>query len=195
MQRVFQFGERVGLALSLVLWIAWVVGGAAAAWLSAKFLGPHPLAINVVLLIAVITGTGGLIGYWVVADLVDFRRLSYRVKFVAGSEWLYEERPSRGSVRSFQFPCHILADGYAAPCEVQIPGEALWPEVVPLWAHRRRSEIMERIAHCLGARAGRRVHFVELSQYGNRTRRRRERDAIYRNSKETLRHGYHRKLF
>ena len=193
MQRVFQFGERVGLALSLVLWIAWVVGGAAAAWLSAKFLGPHPLAINVVLLIAVITGTGGLIGYWVVADLVDFRRLSYRVKFVAGSEWLYEERPSRGSVRSFQFPCHILADGYAAHCEVQIPGEALWLEEVPVWAHRRRSEIMDRVAHCLGARAGRRVHFVELSQYGNRTRRRRERDAIYRNSKETLRHGYHRK--
>ena len=37
MQRVFEFGERVGLALSLVLWIAWVVGGAAAAWHSGKF--------------------------------------------------------------------------------------------------------------------------------------------------------------
>jgi hypothetical protein len=86
MQRVFEFGKRVGLALSLVLWIAWVVGGAAAAWHSGKFLAPHRLAIAVLLLIAVITGTGGLIGYWVVADLVDFWRLGYHVRFVAGSE-------------------------------------------------------------------------------------------------------------
>src|ERR1043166_1006520 len=106
MQRGFQFGERVGLALTLVLGLAWVLGGAAAAWPSAQFLGPHQLAIHVVLLIAVSTGTGGLIGYWVVADLVDFRRLSYRVKFVAGSEWLYEEGPSRGSRRPFQCPRH-----------------------------------------------------------------------------------------
>lgn len=165
MQRVFEFGERVGLALSLVLWIAWVVGGGAAAWHSGKLLAPHWLATAVVLLIAVITGIGGLIGFWVVADLVDFWRLGYRVKFVAGSEWLYEERQNRGSVQSFQFTCDILGDGgYAAPCEVQIPGDALWLEVVPVWAHRRRGEITERIAHCLGAGAGRRVHFVEPSQ-------------------------------
>ncbi len=88
MQRVFDFGERVGLALSLVLWIAWVGGGAAAVWHSGKFLAPYLLAIAVVLLIAVITGIGGLIGYWVVADLVEFWRLGYRVKFVARSEWL-----------------------------------------------------------------------------------------------------------
>ena len=161
MQRVFQFGERVGLALSLVLWIAWVVGGAATAWHSGKFLAPPRLAIAVVLLIAVITGIGGLIGYWVVADLVDFWRLGYRVKFVAGSEWLYEERQSRGSIRSFQFTCDILGDGYPAPCKVQIPGDALWLEVVPVWAHGRRGEITDRIAHCLGAAAGRRVHFAE----------------------------------
>src|ERR1051326_5131024 len=98
MQRVFQFGERVGFPLSLVLWIGGEVRGS--------------------------------------------RRLSYRVKFVAGSEWLYEGRPRRGSLRSFQFPCHILADGYAAHCKVQIPGEALWLEEVPVWGHRRPREVM-----------------------------------------------------
>ena len=71
MQRVFNFGERIGLALSLVLWIAWVIGGAAAAWFSGVFLAPHPLAIAVVVLVAVITAIGGLIGYWVVTDLQE----------------------------------------------------------------------------------------------------------------------------
>ena len=164
MKRAYEFGERVGLALSLVLWIVWIVGGAAAAWHSGKFLAPHPLAIAVVSLIAGITGVGGLIGYWVVADLVDFWRLGYRVKSVAGNEWLYQERRSRGSVRSFQFTCDVLGDGYPAPCEVRIPGEAMWLEVVPVWAHGRRSEITERIAHCLGAGAGGRVQFVKLSR-------------------------------
>ena len=163
MKRTFEFGERVGLALSLVLWIAWVVGGAAAAWHSGKYLSPHPLAIAVVSLIAGITGIGGLIDYWVVAGLVDFRRLGYRVKSVAGNEWLYEECESRGSVRSFPFTCNILGDGYPAPCEVQILGEAMWLEVVPVWAHDRRGEITERIANCLGAGAGGRVEFVELT--------------------------------
>lgn len=162
MQRIFEFGERVGLASSLVLWVAWVVGGAAAAWHGGKFLAPQPLANAVVLLIAVISGIGGLIGYWVIADLVDFWRLGYRVKFVAGSEWLYEERQSGDSVRSFQFTCNRVGDGYPAPREVQIPGDALWLEVTPVWAHRRRGEITERIARCLGAGARRRVHFVEM---------------------------------
>ena len=164
MQRVFQFGERVGLALSLVLWIAWIVGGAAAARLSGTFLAPQRLAIAVVLVIALIGAIGGLIGFWVVADLVGFWRLGYRVKFVAGSEWLYEERQRGGSLRSFQFTCDVLGDGYWAPCEVQIPGDDLWLEVMPVWAHRRRGEITERIAHCCGASAGRRVHFVEPSR-------------------------------
>ena len=56
MKRVFEFGERVGLSLGLVLWIAWVVAGAAAAWHSGKFLAPQRLATAVVWLIAVITG-------------------------------------------------------------------------------------------------------------------------------------------
>lgn len=164
MKRVFEFGERNGLALSLVLWIAWIVGGAAAAWHGGKFLAPHPLAIAVVLLIAVITGVGGLIGFWVVADLVDFWRLGYGVKPVAGNQWLYQERPSRDSVRSFQFTCDVVGDGYRPPCEVWIPGEAMWLEVMPVWAHGRRGEITERIAHCLGAGAGGRVQFVNLSR-------------------------------
>lgn len=164
MKRTFEFGERVGLALSLVLWIAWIVGGAAAVWYSGNFLAPHPLAIAVVSLIAGITGIGGLIGYWVIADLVDFWRLGYRVKFVAGNECLYEERESRGSVRSFPFTCDILGDGYPAPCQVQILGDSMWVEVLPVWAHGRRGEITERIAHCLGAGAGGRVQFVELTR-------------------------------
>lgn len=164
MKRVFEFGERVGLALSLVLWIAWLGGGAAAVWHSGKFLAPHVLAIPVVLLIAVITGIGGLIGYWVVADLVDFWRLGYRVKFVACSKWLYEERQRRGSVRSFQFTCDKLGDGYLAPCEVQIPDDTLWLEGCSSGAHRRRGEITERIVHCLGSGASRRVHIVEPSR-------------------------------
>ena len=164
MKRAFEFGERVGLALSVVLWIAWVVGGAAAAWHSGKFLAPHPLGIAVVLLIAGIGGVGGLIGVWVVADLVDFWRLGYRVKPVAGNQWLYQERPSRGSVRSFQFTCDVLGDGFRPPCEVWIPGEAMWQEVVPVWAQGRRGEIVERIANCLGAGGDGRVQFVELSR-------------------------------
>ena len=50
MRRAFEFGERVSLALSLVLWIAWVAGGAAAAWYIPKLAAPPRLAIAVLVI-------------------------------------------------------------------------------------------------------------------------------------------------
>lgn len=111
MKRVFEIGERLGLALTIVLWMAWVTGGAAGAWHSGKLLAPHGLAIAVVLLIAVITGIGGLIGYWVVKDLVDFWHLGYRVKAGAGRRVHFVE-PSVSYHRVQEERC------WAVPCVI-----------------------------------------------------------------------------
>jgi len=97
---------------------------------------------------------GGLVGFWIIADLVDFWRLGYRVRWLSGNEWVYEERKAEGSVQCLPFSREILADGYPAPCEVGILSEASWEGKAPEWAQRRRAEIVKPITTLFGADMG-----------------------------------------
>jgi hypothetical protein len=99
-------------------------------------------------------GIGGLVGFGIVADLVDYWRRGYRLRWLSGNEWVYEERRAKGSAQSLPFSRVNLGDGYPAACEVSILSEACWEREAPEWAQRRRAEIIKRIAQLSGANDG-----------------------------------------
>jgi hypothetical protein len=96
---------------------------------------------------AVVTGFGGIIGYWLVADRIDFWRLGYQVKWLAANAWAYEERSATSEERIIPYLLEAHGQGYPAPCTIRILSQA----ETPSWARGRRSEIVERIANCHGA--------------------------------------------
>jgi hypothetical protein len=142
--------------------IAWLVCGAMGTRAAGVALWRFPVLAQIVIVgIAVIVGTGGLIGYWLIADHVDYLRRGYRVRWIAGDQWLYEERISHDAERSLPFIRLILGKGYAALCEVRIQSEASWDSEAPPWAKGRRAEIAQRISHCFGGDQGGQIRFVD----------------------------------
>src|SRR5208337_930561 len=96
--------EALGLAPSLLLMVAWVGCGAAGARASALALWQYPeLAQVFVGVIATLVAIGGLVGFWIIAPLVDFRNRGYRVRWLIGNEWVYEERRTDGSMQCLPF--------------------------------------------------------------------------------------------
>jgi hypothetical protein len=120
------------------------------------------LAQIVIVSIAAIVGIGGLVSFWLVADHVDYLRRGYRMRWVAGDQWLYDERTSHDEERLLPCVRSILREGYPAPCAVRIPSAASWDSEAPPWAKGRRAEIAQRIAHCFGGDNSGFIHFVDL---------------------------------
>jgi hypothetical protein len=113
------------------------------------------------IVIAAIVGIGGLLSFWIIADQVDYLRRGYRMRWVTGNDWLYEERALKGTERCLPCVRVVLGDGYPAPSEICVPGEASWETEVPPWAKGRRPEIVERIALCFGSDRGGHIRFVD----------------------------------
>jgi len=152
--------DAIGFAPSLMFVIAWVACGAAVARAGVGALWQYPWFANVfVIIVAIVAALGGLVGVWILSNHIDFWRLGYRVKWLTGNEWIYEERSADGSVDCLSFSREIVGDGYPAPCEVYIPSETRWERRVPQWAQGRRTEILEHIAELFGADIGGRVQF------------------------------------
>ena len=161
--RLWQCGERLGLWPSVLCWIVWVGGGVFAARAFANALWPHPrLGTAIVWTVAIGVALGGLVGFWVIADLAEFWRRGYRVRWVAANRWIYEERAPGGVLHAIPLTREIVGSGYPAPCRVRLPDEAHWQNDTPEWVRRRRADILARIARCFGADAGGQVHFDEL---------------------------------
>jgi hypothetical protein len=140
--------------------MTWVACGAVVARAGAAALWQHlGLAWVFVIVVAVVVSIGGLVGLWILAGHIDFWRLGYRVKWLAGNHWVYEERRPDGSVQCLPFSRELLGDGYPAPCEVHIPSETRWERDAPQWLRGRRTEISEHIAELFGADTGGRVQF------------------------------------
>jgi hypothetical protein len=154
--------QALGLAPSFLCLIAWVAGGATVAREVGGELWRYPrLAEVTIWVIATVVSIGGLVGVWIVADLIRYWRLGYRIRWRSGNDWVYEERRAQGSVQCLPFSRVTLADGYPAPCEVHIPSEACWERETPEWAQQRRAEILKRIAQLSGADAGGHVEFKD----------------------------------
>jgi hypothetical protein len=107
--------------------IAWVGVGAAVARAGVRALWQYPrFAQAFVVVVAIVVATDGLVGFWIVADLIDYWRRSYRVRWLTANDWSDEERRAGG-----------------------------WELQAPQWAHGRRAEILEHIAELFGADIGR----------------------------------------
>jgi hypothetical protein len=157
---LFRRSQAVGLAPSLLCVIAWVGVGAVVARAGVGALWQYPrFAQAFVIVVAIVVAMGGLVGFWIVAAFIHYWRRGYRVRWLTGNDWIYEERRAGGSVERLPFSREIVGDGYPAPCEVHIPSETRWELQAPQWAHGRRAEILEHIAELFGADIGGRVQF------------------------------------
>ena len=152
----------MGFVPTVLCAVTWLVGGAIVARTAAASLWQVPRLAQVIgFSIATIVGLGGLVAFWLIADHVDYLRRGYHVRWVAGDNWLYEERVLNGT--DLCLPCIrvILGNGYPVPSEVRIPSEARWESDAPLWARGRREEITQRIARCFGGDRGAQIRFSD----------------------------------
>jgi hypothetical protein len=155
MKTLFKLSEKAGLVPTVIGAIAWLACGTVATIAVVDALWQSPkLAFALAMVGAVVTGFGGLIGYWLVADRIDFWRLGYQVKWLNANYWFYEERRATSEERILPYLLEIRGQGYPAPCTVRILSQADWESEAPSWARGRRSEIVERIANCHGAMNG-----------------------------------------
>jgi hypothetical protein len=155
MKTLFKLSEKVGLAPTVIGVIVWLASGTAATAGIVDALWRYPrLACAFAMAFAVITSIGGLVGYWLVADRIEFLRLGYQVKWLAANDWVYEERSDTSEERVLPYLLEARGQGYPAPCAVRILSQADWESEAPLWARGRRCEIVERIANCHGANNG-----------------------------------------
>ena len=160
--RVWKASQRIGLVPTVLCSAAWLVAGGRGAQAVAALLAGYPmLAVLSLSLVAVVTGLGGLAAFWLIADHVEYRKRGYRVRWVSGNRWLYEERASARDLRFLPYVRVILSNGYPAPCEVRIPSDVDWEAEVPFWAQRRRTEISHRIGERHGAHQGGDVRVVD----------------------------------
>ena len=153
--------QRVGLVTTILCAIAWLVCGVVAATAAVLALSEYPkVAYAVFVIIAIPVVGGGLVSFWLIADHIDFLRLGYRVRWLTGTEWLYEERVPEVGLRSILYVRVILRDGYPALSEIHLPGDTSWDADTPEWAQDRRAEIAGRIAKCHGGDRGDYVRFA-----------------------------------
>ena len=162
LDRIWQASERIGFLATIMCVIVWLVSGGLVVWAAGAALWQFPvLAQIVIVVIASIIGLSGLVCFWIIAGHIDYLRLGYRMRRVAGDQWLYEERTSDEAERLLPCVRLVVGEGYPAACKVQIPSAAAWDSLTPSWAKGRRAEIAQRIAHCFGHDNGGQVDFVD----------------------------------
>jgi hypothetical protein len=73
MKTLFKLSEKAGLAPTVIGALAWLACGTVGVIAIPDPLWQYPmLAIALTILVIIATGIGGLIGYWLVADRIDF---------------------------------------------------------------------------------------------------------------------------
>jgi len=155
MKTLFKLSEKVGLVPTVIGVLVWLACGTVTTIAIVDTLWQYPrLAFAFVMAVIVVTAFGGLIGYWLVADRIDFWRLGYQVKWLGANNWVYEERSATSEERILPYLLEAHGRGYPAPCTLRIPSQVDWESEAPPWARGRRSEIAVRIANCHGAMNG-----------------------------------------
>jgi hypothetical protein len=160
--RIARASERIGFLPTVICVLSWLVIGAFGVRLMASAPWRPSLVVACMIALGALIGAGGLVGFWLIADHVDYIRIGYRVRWLRDDDYLYEERMQGGAVRSLPIVRRIVGEGYPAPSEVHLLSEASWPSDAPQWARGRRAEIADRIARCFGSEQGGEVRFAEL---------------------------------
>jgi hypothetical protein len=155
MNTLFKLSEKVGLMSTAIGAIVWLACGTYATLAVINALWQFPrIAFVIAMAFIVVTGIGGLVGYWLVADRIDFWRLGYQVKWIRANDWVYEERSVASEERILPYIREVRGQGYPAPCAIRILSQEDWESEAPFWAQGRRNEIVGRIANCHGANNG-----------------------------------------
>jgi len=115
-----------------------------------------------IILVSLVVAFGALVSFWILMDHFEFRSRGYQIRWLAGDNWIYEERIANGPVECLPFSRKTVGDGYPAACDVYIQSEKNWEQLAPRWARGRRTQIMERIAECSGSDIGGHVRFIDL---------------------------------
>jgi hypothetical protein len=150
--RVLTLSNGIGLAGTTFLAAAWLGMGAALVVAASTALAAYPvIALIAAALLALPVAFGGLVSYWAISDHLEFRSRGYRVCWVAGNEWRYEEQVD-GKLRSLVVVRKITGPGYPAPSEVRMPA-------MPEWAQGRRADVANQIGKCFGTDRGARIVF------------------------------------
>ena len=146
--------RRLGLTLTVAAVLLWVYFGtrfaiAVGVWVGLA-LAPEEFVYLTSDALCFIVGLGAVIGVWLIAEHMRFRRRGFRVRWVEDSRWLYEERAQSGKSRFLPCTRIIVGEGYPAPCIVHILSETDWNSLTPAWARDRRQEISQRLNVCFG---------------------------------------------
>lgn len=163
MLTLVKLSERIGLAGTIAALFVWLTAAAIQIDVIGRTFSPRsPLlafvAAGGTVILAV---SGGLVGFWLVANHVAYWRFGYRVTWLDGVRWVYEEHSADYEKRLLPYVREITWRGYPNSCKITIPSVADWEAQTPDWAQGRRDEIAERIANCHGKDQGANVRFVE----------------------------------
>lgn len=156
----FQFAvECIAAAFAMVAWVGlgiWLTRGVG------NVLHEYPkVALGIIFGLMAVFGFGGLYGFWLIADRLEFVYRGFRVMWISGENWIYEERRSDRTFRRFPFSRRITGNGYNPPCEIPVPNAQQWDEAMPFWAAGRREELLKRIGICFEDGVKPVVTFVE----------------------------------
>lgn len=138
----------MGTVIAVIVTLAFEMWATAAAIDALRHFPKIAVVISIPLFI--VTGISSLVGFWLVADRINFRRLGYQVKWIKENDWEYEERSSTSEKRTLTYVREVQGEGYPAPCTIRILDVEDWENSVPKWARGRRSEIIARILDCHG---------------------------------------------
>jgi hypothetical protein len=121
----------------------------------------------IIIVIALVGGVGGLVGFWYTAAFLDFYVSGYRMRWLKAKaclheakSCLYEEFGADGMLRSIPILYRRLSDEYAPPCLIEVPIAEEWNRSTPAWASERREVILARLTKCAQGGHGRPVTFV-----------------------------------
>ena len=162
-----RLSQKIGLAGTVTAVFVWLTAAAIAMEIVGSALSQHPwLASVAVFGLIVVAATGGLVGFWLAADHVSYWLLGYRVKWLRGNHWVYEERRANSGV---PYVREVRGPGYPQPCTIRIPNAVAWKTEAPAWAQGRRDEIVERIVTGHGAQNGGAIQVQEMSTMAEQT--------------------------
>jgi len=162
MKILFKLSKKAGFIPTIIGVFIWLACGYVAVPAVGDVLWQYPnVAYAFAIAIIATTGLGSIVGFWLVADHIEFWQRGYRVKRLSANDWVYEERSATSEERILQYSLEVRGQGYPAPCAVWILSQADWENEAPPWAVGRRSEIVERIAICHGSKRGGEVQILD----------------------------------
>jgi hypothetical protein len=158
---LFKLSQNIGFVGTVAAVFVWLTAVATAMVAVSSGFSQHPRLVNVTFFgFIVVAAISGLIGFWLVAEHVNYWWNGYRVKWLHGNKWVYEERREKSGV---PYERRVRGRGYPMPCTIWIMNSVAWETEAPAWSQSRRSEIVGRILTSHGAQAGADIQVREVN--------------------------------